>query len=184
MTDFDLVSLEEEVTFRVRGGYPAVLGRGTRGQFTINDSSISRLHVKLSAGEQGLAIEDLESTNGTFLNDARVTRATASDGDIVKFGSVTFACAAWQKSRPTAARRRARKSNRASLLDRTVLRAMPVPAPDFERSLSGGLPSTPSPSELPPSRVPRLARLELLLEISKRFSQNVRSTRCSRASST
>ncbi len=90
MTDFDLVSLADEVTFRVRGGYPAVLGRGTRGQFTVNDSSISRLHVKLSAGEEGLAIEDLESTNGTFLNDAQVTKATASDGDIVKFGSVTF----------------------------------------------------------------------------------------------
>ena len=175
MTDFDLVSLTDDVTFRVCGGYPAVLGRGTRGQFTINHSSISRLHVKLSAGEEGLAIEDLKSTNGTFLNDARVTRATASDGDIVKFGSVTFQV---RLVADVAANRGAEdeeeEQRSANFLDRTVLRAMPVPAPAFDGSLAPReLPSTPSPDVLLPSRVPRLARLELLLEISKRFSQNV-----------
>jgi adenylate cyclase len=174
VTDFDLVSVRDDLTFRVRGGYPGVLGRGTRGQFTINDSSISRLHVKLSAGEEGLAMEDLESTNGTFLNDARVTKATASDGDVVKFGSVAFLVRRVADVVPDReVEEKEEEQESAIFSDRTVLRAMPVPAPGVEGSLDRELPSAPADGVLAPSRVSRLARLELLLEISKRFSQHV-----------
>jgi pSer/pThr/pTyr-binding forkhead associated (FHA) protein len=132
MPDFELLSQDGEVTFRVRSGQTAVLGRGSRVQITVIDSSISRLHAKLTAGEQGLAIEDLQSTNGVFLNDAQVGKATARDGDVVKFGSVVFSVRRVADAPAAAAvAEDDDDEHSANLLNETVLRALPVP-------LSGG----------------------------------------------
>jgi DNA-binding winged helix-turn-helix (wHTH) protein len=70
-----------------------LIGRDTRAAIRLAPSTVSwqhaRLHVHGSGPQSKLSIDDLESRNGTFVNDERV-RGTAElkDGDDVRLGSV------------------------------------------------------------------------------------------------
>jgi pSer/pThr/pTyr-binding forkhead associated (FHA) protein len=51
------------------------------------DEFVSGRHARLSPSEEGLRLEDLGSTNGTFVNDAKVTSARLLRiGDVVRIG--------------------------------------------------------------------------------------------------
>ena len=50
------------------------LGRGPRADFVIDTSLLSRVHCRLEATETELTVEDLKSTNGTFVNGRRVSQ--------------------------------------------------------------------------------------------------------------
>ena len=53
--------------------------------------SLSRIHARVQFSEDGVAVEDLESTNGTFVNDRRVAAAVdLSSGDRIQFGALHF----------------------------------------------------------------------------------------------
>src|ERR1700674_2743718 len=52
---------------------PMVLGREESCQIVIEDESVSRRHASIQAEEEGYTVLDLQSTNGTFVNEARVT---------------------------------------------------------------------------------------------------------------
>jgi pSer/pThr/pTyr-binding forkhead associated (FHA) protein len=54
------------------------------------DAGASRRHATLVPSFNGIAVTDLGSTNGTFLNGKRVSQATAGPGDLLKLGSTTF----------------------------------------------------------------------------------------------
>ncbi len=54
------------------------------------DSQVSRKHAQLVPDAMGLAVTDLNSTNGTFVNGQRVQSQTVRSGDLVKVGSTTF----------------------------------------------------------------------------------------------
>jgi DNA-binding NtrC family response regulator len=68
-----------------------VLGSGVNVDVRVEDEAVSARHLELHAREDGLAVVDLESTNGTYVGPARVTRAvlTATGGTIV-FGQSTL----------------------------------------------------------------------------------------------
>jgi len=54
----------------------------------LNDREVSRRHARLRLLGEGLAIEDLGSTNGTFLNGNRVTGVSElKHGDVLKLGN-------------------------------------------------------------------------------------------------
>jgi len=60
---------------------------------------VSRRHarVHLDPGGGSATIEDLNSTNGTFVNDARVESPhTLADGDVVQIASVLLTFRMWQ----------------------------------------------------------------------------------------
>jgi pSer/pThr/pTyr-binding forkhead associated (FHA) protein len=67
---------------------PMTLGRG--GQNTVpldGDEFASARHARVEARTDGLWVEDLGSTNGTFVNGARVTTARKLDeGDVLRVG--------------------------------------------------------------------------------------------------
>jgi pSer/pThr/pTyr-binding forkhead associated (FHA) protein len=68
-------------------GHPKTLGRATRADFIVDAPLVSRFHCRLSVTEDGqLEVEDLGSTNGTFVNDRRVGRAVLVAGDRLRLG--------------------------------------------------------------------------------------------------
>ena len=65
------------------------LGRECNG-LLLADPLVSRRHVALSGAAGSVLVGDLGSTNGTFLDGARVDgRATLAAGSVLKFGSTT-----------------------------------------------------------------------------------------------
>ena len=62
------------------------IGRSSRSDLPIDQESISRHHARISFDSQRHVIEDLGSTNGTFVNDVNVKRQPLKDGDQVKLG--------------------------------------------------------------------------------------------------
>lgn len=68
-----------------------LVGRGKDCTLTIIDPSVSRIHTKLSVERSGaLTVEDLKSSNGTFINDERIEVATLHHRDVLRFGNVEF----------------------------------------------------------------------------------------------
>lgn len=69
------------------------LGRDITNDIVINDPEVSRHHCRLTQGGGGYTLEDLGSTNGTFVNGQRLTGARPLvPGDMVGLGeTVTLA---------------------------------------------------------------------------------------------
>src|SRR5215213_3036889 len=69
------------------------LGRDITNDITINDPECSRHHMRLTRGAGGFTVEDLGSTNGTFINGQRLTGARPlRPGDMLGLGeTVTLA---------------------------------------------------------------------------------------------
>ena len=80
----------DRVTFRLPPGSVKTIGRSPGAEFIVEAALVSRLHCQLIATEDSLQVKDLGSTNGTFVNGKKVTRATLSDGDKLTIGRVQF----------------------------------------------------------------------------------------------
>lgn len=80
---------DEPVTFRMSGGNVRTIGRATRADFILDATLVSRVHCRLTSTADGrLQIEDLDSTNGTFVNGKKIARAELKDGDEIGIGRV------------------------------------------------------------------------------------------------
>ena len=66
------------------------VGRAPDCQLRLDDSNLSRKHAKLIPTNEGVVIEDLGSTNGSFHNGKRVQRAVAKAGDEIGFDTLRF----------------------------------------------------------------------------------------------
>lgn len=77
---------QEGPVFRIVAGTAKTLGRATGADFIVDAPMVSRIHCRLIAGADSLEIEDLDSTNGTFVNDRRVARAVLNAGDRLRIG--------------------------------------------------------------------------------------------------
>jgi pSer/pThr/pTyr-binding forkhead associated (FHA) protein len=82
---------ESGLTFRLTRGSTKTVGRAVRADFVVDASLVSRVHCRLIAGPDGrLEVQDLESTNGTFVNGKKIDRAELKDGDELGVGRVTL----------------------------------------------------------------------------------------------
>jgi pSer/pThr/pTyr-binding forkhead associated (FHA) protein len=73
-------------TFSVEGDQ-LTIGRDSSSGVAINDAEISRKHARLTFQGGKYVIEDLGSTNGTFVNGQRLVSAVVlKSGDVVSFG--------------------------------------------------------------------------------------------------
>lgn len=64
-----------------------VIGRErTPGGVVLHDPNVSRSHAELSHDGQGWRIRDLNSTNGTLVNDVDVDECPLRDGDLITLG--------------------------------------------------------------------------------------------------
>ncbi len=62
------------------------IGRSSRSDLPIDQESISRHHARITWNGTNHVIEDLGSTNGTFVNDQNLKKCALQDGDQVKLG--------------------------------------------------------------------------------------------------
>ena len=67
-----------------------VLGRGDDCDLTVPDSSVSRRHTRFDLDISGYLATDLDSTNGTFVNDTPANRTPLVDGDYLRVGNCLF----------------------------------------------------------------------------------------------
>lgn len=64
-----------------------IVGRGAAADIAVGDGSVSDLHFRIAASGDALTIQDLGSTNGTFVNDRRIQGITTLvAGDTVRIG--------------------------------------------------------------------------------------------------
>lgn len=63
------------------------VGRHNSNHVQLDDGGVSRFHARITWLGNAHAIEDLASSNGTWVRGRRVTRAVLADGDLVQFGS-------------------------------------------------------------------------------------------------
>jgi diguanylate cyclase (GGDEF)-like protein len=69
---------------------PTVLGRENACQIVIDDESVSRRHATIQQEEDGYMVIDMQSTNGTFVNEARVSSQKLKDGDYLHIGNCIY----------------------------------------------------------------------------------------------
>jgi ABC transport system ATP-binding/permease protein len=79
---------DDSLTFRLSAGTIKTIGRAPRADFIVDRALVSRLHCRLTAGDENLEVQDLASTNGTFVNDRRVDRARIATGDRLRLGRI------------------------------------------------------------------------------------------------
>ena len=67
-----------------------LVGRSGDVQIVLSEDMVSRRHARIQFDGQRITIEDLGSTNGTFVNGEKIKRADLKEGDRVLIGSSIF----------------------------------------------------------------------------------------------
>jgi pSer/pThr/pTyr-binding forkhead associated (FHA) protein len=76
--------------YPLRAGGTISLGRALDNDIIVNHSSVSRHHAAIAGTGGGFELKDLNSQNGTFVADRRITQAPLSDGDSIRLGQAPF----------------------------------------------------------------------------------------------
>ena len=88
-----LLFLEGENTgseIKVDSSREFIIGRSEACDIYIGEKKVSRKHANIHADHDGLILEDLESTNGTFVDGKKITSVKLKDGDTVRIGMTVF----------------------------------------------------------------------------------------------
>lgn len=75
------VELEEKDTF---------IGRVSQCRVQLQFENTSRLHARISCRDEEYQIEDLESTNGTFVNGVQVQKCVLRNNDQIQIGDANI----------------------------------------------------------------------------------------------
>jgi pSer/pThr/pTyr-binding forkhead associated (FHA) protein len=119
---------EDKIVKEVRIGSRAVsIGRSPDNDLPVDNLAVSNHHARVYYEGGRLVVEDLDSLNGTFVNDLRVERATLHDGDSIWIGkhhikvdATADAAIPWDTGRKAAAP----KINETMVLDTKARRDM------------------------------------------------------------
>ncbi|MCP4871650.1 MAG: FHA domain-containing protein [Proteobacteria bacterium] len=77
----------EAVNVRFEEGASLIVGRDPTADIVLDTPNVSRLHSRLERSEDGILVEDLGSTNGTWVNGSRIKGPTlVKPGDDLRFG--------------------------------------------------------------------------------------------------
>jgi serine/threonine protein kinase len=68
-------------------GESVMVGRDRTCSIVLQHPAVSRRHARITLSGPAPMLEDLQSANGTYVNNARIDRATLKPGDIVRFGA-------------------------------------------------------------------------------------------------
>jgi adenylate cyclase len=176
---FKLLSTSGDQSIDLQLGRKLVVGRAVTSDVPIYDPTISRRHAEIVLTESGVRVTDLGSSNGTFLNGAKVTEAEAGANDVVTFGKVAFRVkeVTTPMPRPQVVAHppdfASPRPGKGGIGAGTIVRQMPV-------SISGGVPAIVMDEPQGASHLKvkadnlverREKKLSLLLEVSKELSK-------------
>lgn len=136
-----------------------LVGRLPDCDVVVDDALVSRMHARISVRGQSVVVEDLHSTNGIYVNGARITHSAAlREGDRLLFGTTEISLfEARRVARIAPLRPRTEESRPVAALGSTL------------RPTSSAPSSTPPPAArgaktLPPSEASAFGKLELHLD--------------------
>lgn len=76
--------------FTLTPGQVVTVGRTPQCDLLIEDPLVSRRHCTLELKDGAVHVQDLDSANGTFINEQPVREGPARAGDVLRFGSSVF----------------------------------------------------------------------------------------------
>ncbi len=68
-------------------GDSVMVGRDRTCSIVLAHPAVSRRHARITVAGQGPVLEDLQSANGTYVNNTRIDRVVLKAGDVVRFGA-------------------------------------------------------------------------------------------------
>ncbi len=71
-------------------GNVSTIGRGVRNKIILPDKGVSRVHCRIERAPTGFRIVDIASTNGTFVNQKRISSITLHSGDEIRLGTLVL----------------------------------------------------------------------------------------------
>jgi len=123
------------------------IGRDSTNEVTINDSEVSRRHARLTFQGGKYVLEDLGSTNGTFVNGQRLAGPRVlKAGEVVSLGEQIVLVFEVTTNDPGATM----VSPRAAAVPSASRPATPPPPPPAE--YAGSVPASPAPSDAVPAK--------------------------------
>ena len=66
------------------------VGRARANDIALEDEAVSGQHFRVRPEEGGFVLHDLGSTNGTRVNERRVSRHGLQDGDVIRIGDTSL----------------------------------------------------------------------------------------------
>lgn len=76
-------------TYQVREG-SNIIGRSNEADFRLPDTGVSRQHAEITWDGNDAVLVDLESTNGTTVNETQIDNWLLGDGDVITMGHSTI----------------------------------------------------------------------------------------------
>ena len=145
------------------------IGRDNTNMIVINDAEVSRRHARMELRGATYVIQDLGSTNGTFVNGSRVSGIQVlNSGDAVSFGEGVVL--AYESAEDVNATILSEKAPQTVIQQTTPAPApasvpapIPVPAPPPPPVFSGQVPAGPIP--MPPAAAPKKKKFPVWLII-------------------
>lgn len=129
--------------FVLKDGQEAVIGRSSELDIVLMEDMVSRRHAILQVRGEKIMIEDRGSTNGTFVNGEKVSKAVVTKGDRILIGTSIMKVVDASDDAPGMATRDSTQSRRAGYQDlsRTTMHS-------GARSMSGTIAEVPLPDLL------------------------------------
>ena len=85
-----LIDVVTRETLEVNAAHCIIGRERAAADVILRDPNVSRRHAELTFTGSDWSIEDLNSTNGTFVNNRRITRCPLRNGDLLTFGLSNF----------------------------------------------------------------------------------------------
>jgi pSer/pThr/pTyr-binding forkhead associated (FHA) protein len=70
--------------------FPVVIGHAADSGIRLDDPSVAERHCQITCVDNGLAVSDLGTVHGTFVNSVRITESVLRPGDELAIGMMTF----------------------------------------------------------------------------------------------
>jgi hypothetical protein len=77
-------------SFDLRRDSSTSIGRAKANDIVVGDVSVSSQHCRIRPEEGRFVLHDLKSTNGTYVNERKVSRHTVAEGDVIRLGETSL----------------------------------------------------------------------------------------------